>query len=106
VLPVVRFRRTALGEYEPIAAVGSGFTFGEGTFVTCWHCVSVPPGEDEVYGAAMHSKGTGSQKYDEVFELTDLEQDAGGHDLAIVRISCTVEPSWHWRVTRLPGERT
>src|SRR5271165_5447980 len=71
-----------------------------------WRCASVPLGEDEVYGAAMHSKGTGSQKYDEVFELTDLEQDAGGHDLAIARISCTVEPSWHWRVTRLPGERT
>ena len=70
VLPVVRFRRTALGEYEPIAAMGSGFTFGEGTFVTCWHCVSVPAGEDEVYGAAMRSEGTGSQKYDEVFDQT------------------------------------
>jgi hypothetical protein len=92
VLPVVRFRREAPGEYKPIAAVGSGFTFGEGTFVTCWHCISAPLGEDEVYGAAMRSGGTGSQTYDEAFELVDLEQDADGHDLALARINYTVDP--------------
>ena len=92
VLPVVRFRRTAPGEYEPVAAVGSGFTFGEGTFVACWHCVSGPLGDGEVYGAAMRSEGTGSQTYDQVFELADLEQDAAGNDLALARVGYTVDP--------------
>jgi len=84
VLPVVRFRRTALGEYEPVRAVGFGFTFGEGTFITCWHCVSEPLGDGEVYGAAMRSGGITSQSYDQVFELADLEQDdpaAWGEDV-------------------------
>jgi hypothetical protein len=92
VLPVVRFRRTAPGEHEPVAAVGSGFTFGEGTFVTCWHCVSEPLGDDEVYGAVMRSEGTGSQTYDQVFELADLEQDAAGNDLALARVGYSVAP--------------
>jgi len=92
VLPVVRFRRKAPGEYEPIAAVGSGFTFGEGTFVTCWHCVSAPLGEGEVYGAAMRSEGASSHIYDEAFELVDLVQDAGGSDLALARIGYRVDP--------------
>jgi Trypsin-like peptidase domain len=92
VLPVVRFRLAAPGEYEPVAAVGSGFTFGEGTFVTCWHCVSEPLGDDEVYGAAMRSEGTGSQTYDRVFELADLEQDAAENDLALARVGYTVDP--------------
>ena len=65
---------------EPVAAVGSGFTFGEATFVTCWHCVSGPLGDGEVYGAAMRSEGTSSQTYNQVFELADLEQDAAGND--------------------------
>lgn len=92
VLPVVRFRRTVPGEYEPVAAVGSGFTFGEGTFVTCWHCVSEALGDDEVYGAAMRSERTGSQTYDQVFELADLEQDSAGNDLALARVGYTVDP--------------
>jgi hypothetical protein len=91
-LPVARFRRQAEGEYEPIAAVGSGFTFGEGTFVTCWHSVNAPLGEDEVYGAVMRSGGTESQRYDQVSELVDLEQVTGGHDLALARVDFTVEP--------------
>jgi hypothetical protein len=76
-LPVARFRRRAEAEYEPIAAVGSGFIFGEGTFVTCWHCVRAPLSEDEVYAALMRSGGTESQRYDQVSELVELEQVAG-----------------------------
>jgi hypothetical protein len=91
-LPVGRFRRLAPGEYEPVAAVGSGFTFGEGTFVTCWHCVSVPLRDDEVYGAAMRSGGIESQAYDEVYELVDLEQVATGNDLALARVNFSVDP--------------
>ena len=74
VLPIAKFRRTAPGQYEPIRAAGTGFTFGERTFITCWHCVSEPLGEGEAYCAAMRSEGTESQKYDEAFELFDLEQ--------------------------------
>jgi Trypsin-like peptidase domain len=91
-LPIARFRRWAEGEYEPIEAVGSGFTFGEGTFVTCWHCVNAPLGEDEAYGVAMRSGGIESQRYDEVFDLVDLEQVAGGRDLALARVGFTVDP--------------
>lgn len=92
VLPVAKFRRRGSGEYEPVAAVGSGFTFGEGTFVACWHCVSAPLGENEVYGAAMRSEGIESQKYDEVYELVDLERDVNGHDLALARLGFAVDP--------------
>jgi hypothetical protein len=93
VLPVARFLRcTAPDEYEPVGAVGSGFTFGEGTFITCWHCVREPLGDGEVYGAAMRSAGITSQSYDQVFELADLEQDAAGHDLALARVDYRVEP--------------
>lgn len=92
VLPVVRFRRTAPGEYEPVRAVGSGFTFGEGTFITCWHCVCEPLGDGEVYGAAMRSGGITSQSYDQVFELVDLEQDVSGRDLALARVGYTADP--------------
>jgi hypothetical protein len=92
VLPVVRFRRTVPGEYEPVRAVGSGFTFGEGTFVTCWHCVSKPLGDGEVYGAAMRSGGITGQSYDQVFELADLERDASGRDLALARVGYMADP--------------
>jgi Trypsin-like peptidase domain len=92
VLPLAKFQRRGPGEYQPIAAVGSGFTFGEGTFVTCWHCVNQTLDADQVYGAATRSEGTGSQRYDRVYELTDLEQDARGNDLALARISYTLDP--------------
>jgi hypothetical protein len=29
VLPIARFRRMAEGKYQPITAIGTGFTFGE-----------------------------------------------------------------------------
>jgi hypothetical protein len=92
VLPIAKFRRTGPGQYEPIRAAGTGFTFGEGTFVTCWHCVSDPLGEDEVYCAAMRSEGTDSHKYDEAFELADIEQVRPQLDLAIARVNYSIDP--------------
>ena len=50
VFPVVLFRRTDEIAFQPVAAVGTGFTLGEGTFITCWHCVSGDLKEDEYYG--------------------------------------------------------
>ena len=92
VLPIVKFRRAAEGQYDPIAMVGSGFTFGENTLVTCWHCVAGELGDGEVYAVAYRSGGTDQQGYDSVSELTDLEQDANGHDLALATIGFALEP--------------
>src|SRR5215472_13366105 len=64
VLPISKFGPSKGGEPEPIAAVGTGFTFGEQTFVTCWHCVRDPLGEGEFYAAVGRSEGTDVQAYD------------------------------------------
>jgi len=90
VLPISKFRRLKEGEYQPITAVGTGFTFGERTLVTCWHCVRDSLKDDEVYAVAARSQGTDQQNYDSVFELSDLERDANGSDLAIARIGFCV----------------
>lgn len=91
VLPILKFRRVAEGEYDPVAMAGTGFTFGEYTLVTCWHCVGRELAEDEVYGVAYRSGGLDQPTYDSVSELTDLEQD-GERDLALARIGFAVEP--------------
>jgi hypothetical protein len=91
VLPIVKFRRVAEGEYDPVAMAGTGFTFGEYTLVTCWHCVSGELAEGEVYGVAYRSEGLDQQRYDSVSELVDLEQ-VGERDLALARIGIAVEP--------------
>ena len=49
VLPISKFGPGKDGEPEPLAAVGTGFTFGEHTMVTCWHCVEDPLGDGEFY---------------------------------------------------------
>ena len=90
VLPITKFHRNDDGEYEPVAAAGTGFTFGEQTFVTCWHCVREPLKDDEFYAAVARSEGTDSQSYDSYWGLNDLEQDANGSDLALARIEPTV----------------
>jgi hypothetical protein len=90
VLPISKFRKLEEGEYQPIAAVGTGFTFGEQTLVTCWHCVRDSLNDDEVYAVAARSQGTDQQNYDSVFELSNLERDANGSDLALARIGFSV----------------
>jgi Trypsin-like peptidase domain len=91
VLPILKFRRVAEGEYDPLAVTGTGFTFGEYTLVTCWHCVGGELAEDEVYGVAYRSGGLDQPGYDSVSELIDLGQ-YGERDLALARIGFTVEP--------------
>src|SRR5580700_9527822 len=91
VLPILKFRRVAKCEYDPLAVAGTGFTFGEYTLVTCWHCVSGELAEDEVYGVAYRSGGLDQQGYDSMSELADLEQD-GERDLALARIDFMLEP--------------
>ena len=91
VLPILKFRRAAEGEYAPVGVAGTGFTFGEHTLVTCWHCVSGELAEDEVYGVAYRSEGLDQPGYDSVSELVDLGQ-VGERDLALARIGIAVEP--------------
>ena len=90
VLPISKFGPGNGDQPEPIAAVGTGFTFGEQTFVTCWHCVRDPLSDCEFYAAVARSEGTDIQNYDTYFRLQDLERDANGSDLALARIGYTV----------------
>lgn len=91
VMPIARAKRQADGSYTP-TWVGTGFTFGEGTFVTCWHCVGAGLGEDEVYFAAGREHGNQQRERDWWIELRDLARDANGADLALARIEPKFEP--------------
>jgi hypothetical protein len=55
--PFVRYAQIGGSTAGPTAAAGSAFTFGEGTLVTCWHCVKQPVGPDEFYGIAVRRGG-------------------------------------------------
>ena len=95
VIPISKFGPGKNGDPEPIGAVGTGFTFGEGTVVTCWHCVRGPLGKGEFYAAVARTGGTDQQTYDQWFRLDELEQDANGSDLALARIEATVSIGLH-----------
>jgi len=82
--PVVRYSQVGEGVAGPIAVAGSSFTFGEGTLVTCWHCVKQPLGPDEVYGIALRRGGIGSPY--ELCSIDNLERDRNGADLALGHI--------------------
>lgn len=90
VFPVVKFRELGEGRYQPIAAVGTGFTFGEGTFVTCWHCVSGELGTDEFYGVPY---GDDMSRPSKVAILSDTRRAPSGADLATATISIGSEPT-------------
>jgi hypothetical protein len=92
VMPIVRARRLAEGGYALGPWAGTGFTFGEGTLVTCWHCVGGDLGEDEVYCAAVREGGLGQAHRDTLYELCDLARDANRTDLALARVGLQVEP--------------
>ena len=82
--PVVRYSQVGEGVAGPIAVAGSSFTFGEGTLVTCWHCVKQPLGTDEVYGIAVRRGGIGSPY--EFCSIDNLERDRNGADIALGHI--------------------
>jgi len=82
VLPVVRFRLVE-GDYVPLATTGTGFTFGDGTFITCWHCVTDDLPEDEIYGVPTSWNGATAVG---AHRLTNVERDGNGTDLALARI--------------------
>jgi hypothetical protein len=82
--PVVRYSQIGGGGARPTAVAGSAFTFGEGTLVTCWHCVKQPLGPDEFYGIAVRRGGVESPY--EFCSIDNLERDHNGADLALGHI--------------------
>jgi hypothetical protein len=82
--PVVRYTQVGGSAAGPTAVAGSAFTFGEGTLVTCWHCVKQPLGPDEFYGIAVRRGGIESPY--EFCSIDNLERDHNGADLALGHI--------------------
>ena len=83
ILPVLRFKANSSDTYT-VAEAGTAFTFGEGTVVTCWHCVEQPAGPNETYGVAVRRGGI-TAPYD-FCSIDDLGRDENGADLALGRI--------------------
>jgi hypothetical protein len=86
IFPIVRYAETPLGG-GPVAVAGTAFTFGEGTLITCWHCVNLPLGPGETYGVAVRRGGISSPY--EFCSIDDLGRDQNGSDLALGRIDWT-----------------
>lgn len=86
ILPVLRYQLDPSGAYTT-AEAGTAFTFGEGTVVTCWHCVERSAGSEESYGVAVRRGGT-TAPY-EFCSIDDLGRDESGADLALGRIDWT-----------------
>jgi hypothetical protein len=82
--PVVRYTQIGGSAAGPTAVAGSAFTFGEGTLVTCWHCVKQPLGPEEFYGIAVR-RGSIESPY-EFCSIDNLERDHNGADLALGHI--------------------
>src|SRR5450759_189777 len=61
---------------------GTGFLVGPGIFVTCWHCVSASP--EGTRFAALFQEGPENWRLE---ELSDIEKDANGRDLAIASVN-------------------
>lgn len=94
VMPIVRARHLDNETFNGAQGqwVGTGFTFGEGTFVTCWHCVGAALAEDEVYLALGRERGNHQRSRDWPIELRELARDVNGTDLALARIEPQFEP--------------
>lgn len=92
VMPIARAQRLADGAYSRPQWVGTGFTFGEGTLVTCWHCVGADLAEDEVYFGLGREHGNQQRPRDWPIELRQLAQDMNGADLGLARIDVQFRP--------------
>jgi Trypsin-like peptidase domain len=92
VMPITRARRDGQGNYVLGQWVGTGFTFGEGTFVTCWHCVGAALPDDEVYIAVGRRDDLQQASRDWPIELERLARDGNGSDLALATIEPMFQP--------------
>lgn len=90
VLPLVLMKRRG-SDYTPIVVLGTAFTFGQGTVVTCWHCIPRKVGPSEVVAVVRRSGGLDTPEYDVVEEIHDLGRDTNGSDLALGRVSFRLE---------------
>ena len=90
VFPVVKFRQTDEIGYQPLAAVGTGFTFGEGTFVTCWHCVSGVLDTDIFYGVPF---GDDMSHPSKVAILDNIRRARSGADLVVATVGIGIKPT-------------
>ncbi len=92
VLPLASFRLVD-GGYKPVRICGTAFTFGEGTLVTCWHCVSAPLPADEVYAAAVREGGIYTTGYTHALPIELLARDQQDSDLALGRVAQQLDVS-------------
>ena len=60
--PVVRYTQIGGSAAGRTAVAGSAFTFGEGTLVTCWHCVKQPLGPDEFSTDGRSAEGASNHR--------------------------------------------
>jgi hypothetical protein len=67
---------------------GTGFMLPGGLFVTCWHCVQTPPPLGHMYATARQRRD-GTYEF---LELSDLERDRNGADLALARLPDEYRP--------------
>src|ERR1035438_9525892 len=98
VFPVIVCRSTDKKHFDLGIAVGTGFTLGNGVFVTCWHCVSNPLREDEFYGVPF---GDNMVNPSEFAALVDIEQEPNGANIAVANLS--IESTKHLPVAELPA---
>src|SRR4029450_13837665 len=82
--PVVRYTQIGGSAAGPTAVAGSAFTFGEGTLVTCWHCLKQPLAPDEFYGIAV-PRGPIQSPY-EFCSIDNLKRDHNGADVDLGHI--------------------
>lgn len=98
VFPVVVCRSNDKKNFDLGMAVGTGFTLGNGIFVTCWHCVSDPLQEDEFYGVPF---GDDMANPNKIATLIDIEQEPNGADIAVAILS--IQSTKHLPVAELPA---
>src|ERR1700690_1839064 len=89
VFAIIKFRRTDETSFQPLASVGTGFTFGNGIFVTCWHCVAGDLDSDMYYGIGY---GDDMVLPDQAAMLGNVTRVSSGADLALATIGITVSP--------------
>ncbi len=80
VLPVFVYDNGGRG--QPIEFCGTGFVIARDVFVTCWHCVNRPLSAGQRHVAVTLD----AEENTIPVVLENLEQDAGGGDLASATI--------------------
>ena len=92
IMPILRVRYlTSGGNPQPLGFMGTGFVIEGGYFLTCWHCVSAPLGNDEAYVAVAKPTDLATTPAG-LLRLHDLAQDENGTDLALARVNSHIEP--------------